>query len=49
MGLGLAIVKRAIRAEGGTLMLANRSGGQTGLIATIRLPAGPPAVAAQRT
>lgn len=49
MGLGLAIVKRAIRAEGGTLVLANRSGGQTGLIATIRLPAGPPAGAVQRT
>ncbi|NMN02888.1 MULTISPECIES: ATP-binding protein [unclassified Novosphingobium] len=44
MGLGLAIVKRAIRAEGGTLILANRSAsmggsvGETGLIATVRLP-----------
>lgn len=42
MGLGLAIVKRAIRAEGGTLILANRSGsGETGLIATVRLPLKP--------
>jgi signal transduction histidine kinase len=27
MGLGLAIVRRSIRAEGGTLTLANRAGG----------------------
>lgn len=48
MGLGLAIVKRTIRTEGGTLTLANRSGGagQPGLIATVRLPikAGEPVV-----
>ena len=35
MGLGLAIVKDAVRAEGGTLLLENHSGG--GLRATIRL------------
>ncbi len=44
MGLGLAIVKRAIRAEGGTLILANRrpepgeAGPVSGLVATVRLP-----------
>lgn len=36
MGLGLAIVDRAVRAEGGELVLANRPGG--GLAATIVLP-----------
>ncbi|WP_353228284.1 ATP-binding protein [Novosphingobium sp.] len=36
MGLGLAIVDRAVRAEGGALILANRPTG--GLRATIRLP-----------
>ncbi|MBC2666095.1 HAMP domain-containing protein [Novosphingobium flavum] len=36
MGLGLAIVDRAVRAEGGQLVLANRSGG--GLAATLVLP-----------
>lgn len=36
MGLGLPIVDRAVRAEGGTLVLANREGG--GLVATIILP-----------
>lgn len=40
MGLGLSIVDNAVRAEGGTLMLENRSGG--GLIATIILPLAPP-------
>lgn len=41
MGLGLAIVDRVIRAEGGSLVLANRgpaSGPSLGLRATIRLP-----------
>jgi len=36
MGLGLPIVDRAVKAEGGTLVLANKDGG--GLRATIRLP-----------
>lgn len=36
MGLGLAIVERAVRAEGGSLTLANRP--QGGLAATINLP-----------
>ena len=36
MGLGLAIVERAVQAEGGTLVLANRPSG--GLRALIRLP-----------
>jgi signal transduction histidine kinase len=52
MGLGLAIVKRAIRAEDGTLILANRRGeaGETGLIATVRLPlkAGQPVAALRK-
>jgi len=41
MGLGLAIVKAAIRLEGGTLTLRNRSlpdGQRGGLVAEIRLP-----------
>lgn len=37
MGLGLPIVDRAVKAEGGTLDLANKPAG--GLRATIRLPA----------
>lgn len=36
MGLGLPIVDRAVKAEGGTLLLENRSSG--GLRVTIRLP-----------
>ena len=56
MGLGLAIVKRAIRAEGGTLILANRraepgeAGPVSGLGATVRLPlkAGYPAAAPRK-
>lgn len=35
-GLGLAIVERAVRAEGGTIALANRA--VAGLVATIQLP-----------
>ncbi|GBQ09917.1 hypothetical protein AA700_0984 [Acidiphilium acidophilum DSM 700] len=36
-GLGLAIARNAIRAHGGDITLANRSGGK-GLIATVYLP-----------
>ncbi|MDQ0381242.1 sensor histidine kinase [Amycolatopsis thermophila] len=41
VGLGLAIVKSITRAHDGTLTLAPRSGG--GLLATVQLPAAPPA------
>ncbi len=41
VGLGLAIVDRIARAHGGALILEARPGG--GLLATVRLPAGPPA------
>jgi len=36
-GLGLAIARNAIRAHGGDITLANRSGGK-GLVASIYLP-----------
>ncbi len=39
-GLGLALVKAVVEAEGGTLVLANRTDGSTGLVAEIRLPLG---------
>lgn len=47
MGLGLAIAHRAVRAEGGELVLANRPGG--GLAATIVLPPAAIAPAAGNT
>jgi len=39
VGLGLAIARSLVRAQGGDVTLANRSGG--GLLATLRLPLGP--------
>lgn len=37
-GLGLSIVRRIVEACAGTIELANRTDGPSGLVATVRLP-----------